>query len=47
MLLALRTYAPLELFSVKRMLRGGMMQEQLRELISFREVVIEVINSAQ
>ncbi len=47
MLLALRTHAPLELFSVKRMLRGGMMQEQLRELVSFREVVIEVINSAQ
>ncbi len=47
MLLALRTHAPSELFSVKRMLWGGMMEEQLRELVSFREVVIEVTNSAQ
>jgi hypothetical protein len=29
------------------MLWGGMMEEQLRELVSFREVVIEVTNSAQ
>jgi hypothetical protein len=47
MLLALRTHAPLELFSVKRMLWEGMMEEQLRELVSYREAVIEVINSAQ
>ncbi len=45
-LLALRTHAPLELSSVKRMLLGVMTEEQLPELVSSGKVVAEVIDSA-